>query len=1020
MDKRNNNIRYAKKPDRNRQTDRVVRRKLEKINTGSEQNRQENYKSETYSSGNSGKRTFSFSSESVQWTGRLNTKLRKFGNETANLGRRVGRPVANAVDDDTTEGARKVRYYTEDAVGIADMITERAAKKEVFNTYRTFSNQIMAADPKRVGKDFSTSPITRQDYQVFKRLSKGPDYKYDRTAHISPNSNDLLNHKKAENLRNFANFHTVEDHLRAVSMTRSDLFTDSERRMLSQDNRIFQIKNQRDFNNLKALVVKGLNEKGPISSSGITITDWNKTATYQVKAMLMDRNLDTDVKAYLSVLLKMKQTEEKLNKFRVPKGRIQSLFSKISGSQNLMQTDVGQGYLYLQRSLKTGMTTVKVARLAGTTAYDLSKAAGRTAVKATRSLGFEKTANVLDKTGKVLTTPERAVKKVTSIPSRAINKTGEGLRYVSGKAARKVASRMERTTVGRTVKTVNKKVVKPFAKGIDVITKPFRKVTNGFLSFVGKGFSLFRKLVLIGFGAFGIFFIIMLFFLISALNSGTSSSVVTVILDTKEHFQQYQAIYNNLEQQYQGQLDAQIAAGPSTPNTKGEKIPTYGNPDFKTGEDDGSATRNGVTVKYLDKNGNATAASANIEDILSIMAVVMQQSMATDDYHYQAAQELVEAYYKSSHLYMIKESPLYPCEKGCVDISYYCNDPYSGDLQYNILTDIVLKEPDYEEDSDTYGCLKNPVWDCDHSCDAEVCNHDCSNARGGRGCAGYWELYCDGHHTVKGCFGHVDLEMNYIVLSMEDLMDPNFDSVIANIQSSFPSVKGSDGTEYHNYVNDWMLKYPDICEGFLKDNWNEQNIEWAKALRSVDFSVYGITPSFISQSTLTPEEIAQIKENLGDISEVRAGIVATAYEGVGVIPYHWDWRNYDRLHPGLADNRFGTSVPADYKGRNKKGLDCSGFVDWVYLTNGIGSFGTSATGGIWSQCEQISRSQLKPGDLGFKNIPGTSGGVNHVGIFAGLTESGQEIWIHCAGSTGCVKSVGYGGFHHYCRFPALD
>ena len=951
--------------------------------------------------------------------------ISKISKDTAiSTGQRLSQSITNAVDDDTVQAARKTKYYTEDVVGIIDIIAEKETKKEIFNTYKKFGNQIMAADPKRVGKDFATAQITNQDYRAFKKLSKGYDYKFDRTVHTDLKSNELLKPKKAKVLRDFANFHTVEDHLRIISKEKPNLFTDSERLVLSQDNRIFRIKNQRDFNNLKTLVIKGLNSKGQIAftNNKTIIEDWNKISSVKLKSLLNDRNIDRDVKSYISVLFQIKQTEEKLNKIKVPKGKAASIITKITGLNNLRDSDVGTGYIYTQRSVKTGLATVKAIKISAYLPYAGTKFIGRKLVSGTERIGLHKTSKVLETTGKILTTPERIYKTVKSAPGRVINKTGEGLRYVASGAGRKLADKLNRSAISKPVKGAYKKVFKPIGTGANFITKPVRKVANKTLALLGKFFGGFKKVLLLCSGGFFIIFIIFFIFLIIALNSSsTSSSVATVILDTPEHFQQYQTIYNNLETEYQNQLDSQIAAGPSTLNTKGEKIPTYGNPDFKTDESDGStSTRNGITVKYLDKNGNQTAASTNIEDLLSIMAVVMQQSMATDEYHYQAAQELIDAYYKSSHLYFVKESPLYPCEKGCVDISYYCNDPYLGDLQYNLLPDIELEEPDYEEDSDTYGCKKSPVWDCDHECDNPDCTHDCSDSRGGRGCAGYWELYCDGDHIVKGCYGHVDLEMDYIVLSMTDLMDLNFDSVITQLQTTYPGIKGSDGTEYHNYVADWMNKYHDIAAGFNEDGWNETNISWANALRSADFTEYGITPSFISQSTLTPEEIAQIKENLGDVSEVRANIVATAYEGVGVIPYHWDWRNYDSLHPGLADNRFGSSVPADYKGRNKKGLDCSGFVDWVYLTNGIDSFGTSATGGIWSKCEQISGSELKPGDLGFKNIPGSSGGVNHVGIFAGLSESGQEIWIHCSGSSGCIKSVGYNGFSYYCRFPVLD
>lgn len=89
-------------------------------------------------------------------------------------------------------------------------------------------------------------------------------------------------------------------------------------------------------------------------------------------------------------------------------------------------------------------------------------------------------------------------------------------------------------------------------------------------------------------------------------------------------------------------------------------------------------------------------------------------------------------------------------------------------------------------------------------------------------------------------------------------------------------------------------------------------------------------------------------------------------------------------------------------------LDCSGYVDWVYMqcfgvTVGNGGGGkipsgiaVSGTGIQWYACDPIDKEDLQIGDLGFLRDPAEvkSGQYNHVGIYLG-----NGYWIHCGGSS---------------------
>ena len=158
------------------------------------------------------------------------------------------------------------------------------------------------------------------------------------------------------------------------------------------------------------------------------------------------------------------------------------------------------------------------------------------------------------------------------------------------------------------------------------------------------------------------------------------------------------------------------------------------------------------------------------------------------------------------------------------------------------------------------------------------------------------------------------------------------------------------------------------------------------------------------QSDDTNEEIyaAYIPTGLDD---ERNAIVHTALSLVGQIPYEWggkpDGPEYDYSW-WTFDEETGV----------QKGLDCSGFVQWVYMTVGYPSDVTTSlgfTGSIATDLEEISEDKLQPGDIGLMNE--TQSSMNHTGIYLG-----NGKWIHCASSAGTVV-VNDGCFSYFRRAP---
>ena len=161
---------------------------------------------------------------------------------------------------------------------------------------------------------------------------------------------------------------------------------------------------------------------------------------------------------------------------------------------------------------------------------------------------------------------------------------------------------------------------------------------------------------------------------------------------------------------------------------------------------------------------------------------------------------------------------------------------------------------------------------------------------------------------------------------------------------------------------------------------------------------------------LSPEEIQEIIKKLpADLSEERKQVVLTAYQLLGKVNYFWGGKS---LVLGW-DSRWGTPMEVTAAGSSTTGtmrpfgLDCSGFVDWVFYNQSGGSYVIGHGGGASSQhsyCTDISWSDAQPGDLVF--YPGDS----HVGIVCGFDGNGSVLIIYCASGYNNVVVTGKSGF----------
>ena len=146
-----------------------------------------------------------------------------------------------------------------------------------------------------------------------------------------------------------------------------------------------------------------------------------------------------------------------------------------------------------------------------------------------------------------------------------------------------------------------------------------------------------------------------------------------------------------------------------------------------------------------------------------------------------------------------------------------------------------------------------------------------------------------------------------------------------------------------------------------------------------------------------------------NLSEQRRQVVLTGAQLLGRVHYFWGGKS--RVLGW--DSRWGTPTRVWAAGSPSTGtvrpfgLDCSGFVDWVFYNVSGGTYLIGHGGGASSQhsyCTPVSWSEALPGDLAF--YPGD----RHVGIVVGHDTFGNVKIMHCASGSNNVVITGKIGF----------
>ena len=213
------------------------------------------------------------------------------------------------------------------------------------------------------------------------------------------------------------------------------------------------------------------------------------------------------------------------------------------------------------------------------------------------------------------------------------------------------------------------------------------------------------------------------------------------------------------------------------------------------------------------------------------------------------------------------------------------------------------------------------------------------------------------------------------------------------------------------------------------DGWTERNLyititaktaEEMKTAYHFNRNQIAALEELLEQRDLLRELIEDVYSVSGDtaallrdlpegLSPEREAVVRTACSLVGKVNYFWGGKSlvfgWDTRWGELRQvTAAGSSTTGTYR---PYGLDCSGFVDWVFFNQSGGSYVIGHGGGATMQhnyCTDISWSDVQPGDLVF--YPDNS----HVGIVGGRNANGELLIIHCASGYNNVVITGLEGF----------
>ncbi len=234
------------------------------------------------------------------------------------------------------------------------------------------------------------------------------------------------------------------------------------------------------------------------------------------------------------------------------------------------------------------------------------------------------------------------------------------------------------------------------------------------------------------------------------------------------------------------------------------------------------------------------------------------------------------------------------------------------------------------------------------------------------------------------------------------------------VSSEIYQVTDSNGEEVDRKRKIITIYSYDMESVMSKLGFDDEQKSWTRRLVSGFGEQF---PEFAQQyGELTEEEIRELMENAPKLSSSRQQkLYDTALSIVGKVKYFWGGKSAAGWNDDWGKKTKVTAEGSDTTGTYRPfGLDCSGYVDWVYKTAGIGTMlSGGGTAYQFGQSYPVKVDDLQVGDLAFLQMPNSSG-INHVGIYIGKDKDNNNLYAHCEWGTG-VTINSFKGFKYFRR-----
>lgn len=227
------------------------------------------------------------------------------------------------------------------------------------------------------------------------------------------------------------------------------------------------------------------------------------------------------------------------------------------------------------------------------------------------------------------------------------------------------------------------------------------------------------------------------------------------------------------------------------------------------------------------------------------------------------------------------------------------------------------------------------------------------------------------------------------------------------------SCGGGNGEKPHRCTRLIVQVYSYSMEDVINNlDFRQDQKDLARNLATSDWaSMFPGIPGFTPPENFNPDDIISAPNT----SATRENIKNTALSLVGKVPYFWGGKSPAGINPKWGSSALVTAAGSSTTGTYQPyGLDCSGYIDWVYKTAGAGNiFSAGGTTYQWNQSYAIKKEDLKVGDLAFLQPPNQSG-TNHVGIYVGQDQSGHNLYCHSTYPHGITVNS-FSGFKYFRR-----